>query len=116
MMSGKADAAIVLLTPAQLDEATEVLVRAFRPTPLMRYLFGDHGARYDDALRGLFRFSCLVRYELDWALVGATIDGTLAGVMGITGPGEADWPDSLAAIYDEFKALIGPEAATRFER
>lgn len=36
--------------------------------------------------------------------------------MGITGPGEADWPDSLAAIYDEFKALIGPEAATRFER
>ncbi len=110
-------AATVIAIPRERHaEAAAVLALAFARDPLMRYVFADGAAGYRRALHALFRFSCAVRFDLDWPLLGVVQDARLIGVAGVTEPEDRPWPASLAATYEQYKALVGPRAAARFER
>jgi GNAT superfamily N-acetyltransferase len=61
-------------------------------------------------------FSCVVRFELGWPLIGALVGGELAGVVGLTDIDEKPWPASLADYYQTMTARIGSEAAEWLER
>jgi GNAT superfamily N-acetyltransferase len=107
---------VIVIPRARLDEAVAVLAAAFARDPLLTYVFAGLGERFPVALRALFRFACAVRFELDWPLLGVERAGRLAGVLGVTAVEDAPWPATLAAIYDDFQAAIGPAAAGRWER
>lgn len=99
----------------RLVEAVDVLAAAFEPDQLMRYLFHDAAPPYSDCLQELFRFACLVRLELGWPLIGVEIDSGLAGVLGVTMPGDDRWPDSLRQIYAGMGAAVGDAAVGRLQ-
>lgn len=106
---------IMPLKRAYLEQAVDVLASAFEHDPLMRYLFAESPAPHEQNLRALFRFSCEVRYLLDWPLLGS-FDGTrLVGVAGITEPEAKAWPPELESVYGELRAFIGPVAAAGLE-
>lgn len=107
---------IVELDRDQAAHAIDVTVRAFLPDPLMQYMFAGHDAGLVTALSALFEFSCAVRFDLGWPLLGAEIDGQLVGVLGVTMPGDDTWPVSLQATYASMLDAIGRDATSRFER
>ena len=99
----------------RLDEAVEVLAQAFEDDPAMHYLLGPSFVSYLESRDALLRFSCLVRLELDWPLIGVEADGSLAGVLGVTMPGDDRWPDSLKQIYEDLGTTTGPTVMQRLE-
>ncbi len=107
---------VIDIPPKRLDEAVEVLVHAFENYPLMHYILADQGAAYHDSLHEFFHFSCMVRLELDWPLLGSVNGTQLVGVAGLTEPETKPWPPGLVQAYDELKALIGAHAIDWLER
>ena len=116
MTSPRVPAGAITVPRERQDEAAEVLALAFEQDPLMGYVFADQGEACHQALRELFRFSCAVRFDLDWPLFGIEEDGRLLGVAGVTAPEDKPWPPSLAATYEQYTSFVGPRAAARFER
>jgi len=101
----------------RLDAAVEVLARAFQTYPLMRYWFADQSAAYYRALQKLFYFSCRVRLDLGYPLLGSVdAGGRLLGVAGLAAPERKSWPAGLTETYERFTAFIGPEAQQRVEQ
>lgn len=107
---------IIDIPGERLDEAVEVLARAFQTYPLMRYWFADQSAAYYRALQKLFYFSCRVRLDLGYPLLGSVdAGGRLLGVAGLAAPERESWPAGLTETYERFTAFIGPEAQQRVE-
>jgi ribosomal protein S18 acetylase RimI-like enzyme len=115
MLENAAVPSVRLLSRVDLPAAIEVLTRAFEDDPLMRYVFANATAPYEECLRELFRFSCEVRLLLGWPLFGSFAHDQLAGVAGVTEPEEKAWPPSLQAVYEQMKAVVGPLASGHME-
>ena len=77
-MSGK----LVEITPARMDEAVGVLSRAFLASPLVRFLAGEDVTADDPRMREWWRFSCAVRTDLGWPLLGVEHEG-IGGRLGV---------------------------------
>ncbi len=107
---------VVLLSRHHLPAAIEVLARAFQPDPLMRYIFAEADAPFEECLRELFRFSCEVRFLLNWPLFGSFSGTRLLGVAGVTEPEDTPWPPPLVSVYEHLKAVIGPGSTEHMER
>lgn len=104
------------LTRHNFEDAIATLADAFAAGPLMAYLFGGASSVPYDGVAAVMRFSCEVRLQLGWPLLGALRDDRLVGVLGTTLPGAADWP---AALHDAHAALaqaLGPAASDRLSR
>lgn len=99
----------------QEDDAVLILAHAFRRDPVMNYVFHDITSGDDQRLHELFRFSCRVRFDLGWPLMGVECDGKLLAVAGIDEPGAADWPQSLSDSYQNFQRVAGPDSVRRLE-
>lgn len=107
---------VVDIPRGRMGEAVDVLAFAFENDPALRYAFSGQKSAYRDLLQELFRYSCEVRYQLDWPLKGCIRKGKLVGVEGITMPEHKEWPQRLTDIYASFKWYVGPAATERFER
>jgi ribosomal protein S18 acetylase RimI-like enzyme len=107
---------IVTLGRENLDDAIEVLFHSLVNDPLPHYLFETSNVDYQHSLRELFRFSCEVRLDLDWPLLGCIFNSALAGVAGLSEPEEVPWPESLSKTYRKMRSVIGPQAIERLER
>lgn len=111
---------ITTLSRADLDDAVDALADAFAGGPLMAYVFGPATAPPPRAgVEAIMRFGCLVRLELGWPLLGARAGdrpSRLAGVVGVTLPGEAAWPAALEEAHRALAAAIGSAAAERLAR
>lgn len=107
---------IISLPHSSIENAVEVLSVAMENDPLMRYIFRSQGETYRQNLRDLFRFSCEVRFELEWSVLGVRLGSKLVGVANLTEPGEAEWPKSLSKKYESLKSAIGLDAIQRLER
>ena len=116
MPASQAAPDVVPLSREHLPAAIEVLARAFQSDPLMRYIFAEAEAPYDQCLKELFRFSCEVRYLLDWPLFGSFTDTRLLGVAGVTEPEQKPWPETLVSVYRELQTVIGPRATEHLEQ
>ncbi|MGB7873389.1 MAG: GNAT family N-acetyltransferase [Anaerolineales bacterium] len=105
-----------LLDRSQLSDAVGVLSRAFANDPMANHMMEVSKISLEESLNELFLFSCEVRLLLDWPLLGVFVEGEkLAGVAGITLPGEVKWPPSLQEIYANLSTRIGQEAVLRLE-
>ena len=111
----KSTGTLVKLQREQEDDAGAVLAAAFRHDPVVNYFFEDITASNDPRLQELYRFCCRVRFDLGWPLMGVESDGVLVAVAGIDEPGAVDWPQSLAACYQSFQRVAGPDSVKRIE-
>ena len=116
MPKSNAGAQLVHLGRERLEEAIEILSRAFERDPLMKFLFEKSTSVFKQSLAEFFRFSCEVRFDLEWALLGCIHDSKLVGIACITEPEKKSWPESLSRTYERLKSAIGPEASSRLER
>jgi len=97
-------------------DAVEVLVTAFRDYPLMRYVFSSSDdADHLEALRAMFGFSCELRFQLDWPLLGIANGGELLGIAGVTMPEEPTWPEALQRAYAQLESALSDDASRRFD-
>ncbi|NIM96219.1 MAG: GNAT family N-acetyltransferase [Anaerolineales bacterium] len=116
-MSRKKDhGQVIYLSRDHLEGAIQLLSSAFSDDPLMHFLFNNRSPTFHQDLRELFRFTCEVRLELDWPILGCIADDGLVGVACVTEPEEVEWPESLGRTYRELVNSIGPEATERLER
>lgn len=107
---------VKMLDRSHLEVVVEILKDAFYTDPLFHYVFSPSSNEYVDCLRELFRFSCEVRFLLEWPLFGYLDDNDkIVGALGVSMPGEVTWPQSLTDIYAQMKDFIGVEATMRFE-
>lgn len=112
-MEGK----IITLKRSRIDTAIEIFKDAFYGDPLFEYIFAPSINDYTACLWELFRFSCEVRYLLDWPILGLEDNqDKMVGAASVNLPGDAQWPQALKDIYQQYKDFIGPEAAKRFNR
>lgn len=99
-----------------LADAVGVLARAFEDDPMVNYMLGVSQVSLEESLNELFLFSCEVRLLLDWPLLGVWGgNDRLAGVAGVTLPGDVQWPESLQGVYENLKVKIGLQAVSRLE-
>jgi GNAT superfamily N-acetyltransferase len=103
------------LVREDIDAAASMLARAFENDPLMKTFFSDAPIPEDVARQELFRFSCLVRYELGWPLVGLVEDGRICGAACISFPERPEWPALLDHAYEELKSRLGTMSVKRLE-
>ena len=106
---------LVEITADRVDEAVGVLSRAFVASPLVRFLAGEIVTGDDPRMREWWRFSCAVRTELGWPLLGIESGSRLVAVMGLSLPGEPQWPPSLHDAYRSLLDALGPEGSARLE-
>jgi ribosomal protein S18 acetylase RimI-like enzyme len=116
MSKSSVRAKVVRLGRKDLYEAIDILSRAFEHDPLMRFIFERSTSDFQSSLAELFRFSCEVRIELEWPLLGCNHDSRLVGVACVTVPEHRPWPKSLSKKYEKLVSAIGPEATDRLER
>jgi GNAT superfamily N-acetyltransferase len=105
--------AIERLTVAYRDEAVVVLSDAFRDYPVMRWVLSDSGRHYEEHLWALNDYFCSRRLVSGGLVLGAMVDGDLAGVSACDTPGDLldeeeqrEWTRTL--IRD-----VGKDAAAR---
>jgi GNAT superfamily N-acetyltransferase len=83
---------------------------------MVNFMLGVSQVSLEESLNELFLFSCEVRLLLDWPLLGVWVENDrLAGVAGITMPGNVQWPKSLQDVYEKLKVKIGLQAVSRLE-
>jgi ribosomal protein S18 acetylase RimI-like enzyme len=107
---------LVEIRADRVDEAVGVLSRAFLASPLVRFLAGEDLTGDDPRMREWWRFSCAVRTELDWPLLGVEVDGRLVAAMGLSLTGTPEWPASLDAAYGRLLDALGPAGSARLEQ
>ena len=107
---------IVDIPHERLDEATEVLARAFEDYPLMCFIFADSGDDYGRCLRDVMRFTCHARLVRGNSLKGVEKAGRLVAVACIDHPEEKPWPDALEEAYNTMLEGLGEQAAERMGR
>lgn len=104
---------VVDIPSERLDEAANVLVRAFEDYPLMRYFFEDKGNDYFRCVRDAMHFVCAARLTLGYSLKGVEEEGRLVAVACINHPEEKEWPASLENDMNTLMESLGEQAATR---
>ena len=108
-------ARIVDIKSNRLEQATDVLSRAFGGDPMVSYVMGDHDGKNDPRVRLFFSFSCDIRLVLGWPLLGVEEKGELLAEMALTPPGANQWASSLDDSYAELKRLMGPGPSAWFD-
>jgi GNAT superfamily N-acetyltransferase len=103
------------LIRSDIVESAQMLTRAFDGDPLMQALFSGTSIDGDEARFELFRFSCAVRVELEWPLIGLIEGSRICGVACVSLPGKPQWPLTLIEEHDHFKRRLGAGPAGKYE-
>ena len=107
---------IIDISQERLDEAADVLARAFADYPLMHFFFADSGATYTQQVWEALRITCEVRLVLGEPVKGIVNGDRLMAVACIDNPEKKLWPASLEQAYAAFERRIGARAAERLEK
>ena len=103
---------IIDIPRKRLDDAAEVLARAFEDYPLIGYIFAGTGGDYARQVWEAFRITCESRLALNDSVKGVLDEeGRLVAVACINHPEQKEWPASLEQAYAEFEKRIAPRAA-----
>ena len=106
---------IEILQPRQKDEAVDVLRESFRDYPLMRFVFQDAGAAYDEHLWWMIDYLCESRFKRGWPVFGLREDGRLMAVAVVSSPGRPPVVPELDRLYKELKRKVGEPALVRMQ-
>jgi ribosomal protein S18 acetylase RimI-like enzyme len=110
------DKPIIRVTRDSLEEATEVLSRAFEDDPVINYFLYGHTDDYPDMLRGLFRYQCLMYMEMNLPVFGTVQNSRITGIACLSGPEKQKRPDSLIEADQQFEISMGLESFGRIKR
>lgn len=98
----------------RLNEATDVLKRAFGNYPMMtQFFFANSGEDTVRHVEEAFRITCLIRLELGDHLKGVVVDGRLVAVACINKPERPEWPETLDKEFAKFQETVGSAAMER---
>jgi hypothetical protein len=107
---------IIRITKHSLDEATEVLTRAFEDDPIINYFLSGSEKDYPERSRKIFEYQCLLYIEMDLPVFGTVQNSHLTGVACLAVPEKKERPDSLLEADKEFEKSMGPEFLGRIKR
>jgi hypothetical protein len=110
------DKPIIRITKDSLEEATEVLTRAFEDDPVINYFISSHKDAYPEKLREVFRYQCLMYLEMDLPVFGTVQNSRITGIACLSIPGKKERPDTLVKTDKEFEKSMGPESFDRIKR
>jgi GNAT superfamily N-acetyltransferase len=97
----------------RLDEAADVLARAFESDPLVaRFVPTDLPDR-DNALRTLMKASCLTRLAQQHPLLGVVWDNKIVAVATVKAPYSPAETESVKRAWAKVAEAIGPENLKR---
>ena len=100
----------------RLDEATDVLTRAFVDYPLMRYFFSEDGTIDLGDVREAFRLTCALRMANNVPVKGIILNNRLIAVACLDLPEPMSMPESMEQVFTAFIGQIGAGAVERLER
>jgi len=107
---------LVRLPEDRCEEAVDVFADAFRDYPVMRYIVGDVGARYDAYLRSLVGLFTESRFLRGYPVLGLeSDDGRLVAAANINPPQAVPAPPELGRRREALRALLGEAAIARAE-
>lgn len=107
---------LVQLGRERFDAAVAALCDAFRDYPVMRYVIGDAGARYDEHLRRLVGYFTLARFSRAYPVLGIEADdGRIVAVANINPPQAVPRPPELERAYEVLRAALGDAAIARYQ-
>ena len=107
---------LINITRDTLEEAVEILVRAFEDDPIVRYFLSGHERGYHESACKLFRYQCLMYIEMDLPVFGTIVDSRITGVACLSGPEKMERPDSLLEADREFETFMGPDSFGRIKQ
>lgn len=110
------DKPIISITKDMLEEATEVLARAFEDDPIINYFLSGHTDDYQEKQSEIFRYQCLMYVEMELPIFGTVQDSRVIGIACLSVPEKKERPDSLAKADREFVSLMGPDSIGRIKR
>ncbi len=111
----KAKLKIISLAAEHLTVTSQLLSRAFLNDPITHYIFNGSISADDPRLLAFHRFSCIIRLDMNWPLIGVEKSQKLVAVASLTEPGEVQWPDTLRQAFADLRSCIGEEAASRLQ-
>ena len=114
-LKNQPDAEIIDISHDRLDDAADVLAKAFENYPLVHYFLEHSGASRYQHLWEAVRIVCEVRVVLNQPVKGILHGGRLVAVACIDTPEQQPWPPSLEQAYAAFEQRIGASAAGRLE-
>lgn len=89
---------------------------AFHDYPVMRYVIGDVGDRYEQRLRALVGYFTLSRFSRGYPVLGIeAADGRIVAAANINPPRSVAAPPSLQAAFDSLRTLLGETAIARYQ-
>ncbi len=103
------------ITLERLDEAADVLARAFADYPLMAYLFDGTGPAAFESIRETFRLTCEAHWINGDPVKGVMQDGRLIAAACLQGTERKPWPGSLEQAFTERVSEGAVERFGQFE-
>jgi ribosomal protein S18 acetylase RimI-like enzyme len=107
---------IIRITKDFLEEATEVLARAFEDDPIINYFLSGHTVDYSSKLCMIFRYQCLMYVEMDLPVFGTIQNSRITGIACLSVPEKKERPDSLVEADKEFMSVMGRDSFGRVRR
>jgi len=103
------------LASSRFDEAVAVFCNAFYDYPVMRYVIGDAGRRYDELLHQLIAYFTAARFSRNYPVLGIERDdGMLVAAANINPPQSLPAPPELTQRYDALCETLGADAISRY--
>ncbi len=99
-----------------LEEAADVLTQAFVGDPLIRYLLSGHESMYQEKVRELFHYQCLMYVEMELPIFGAVQDSRITGAACLSVPEEKERPASLVEADKKYNESVGKDSFERVQR
>ncbi len=110
------DKSIISITTDTLEEATDVLARAFEDDPIISYFLTGHQDVYQKKLRELFRYQCLMYVDMKLPIFSIVKNTRIIGIACLSVPEKTERPDSLLEVDKKFEQSMGHESFGRIKR
>jgi len=106
---------VLRMTPDRYDDAVDVFCDSFRDYPLMRYIIGEVGDRYEQHLRRLVGYFTESRFSRGYPVLGVeSDDGRLVAAANVNPPASVPAPPALEGTYEKLRAALGVAAIARY--
>ena len=115
-MTNDSDKSIINISKDRLEEATDVLAKAFEDDPVINYFLFGHGDDYQEKLRELFRYQCLMYAEMRLPIFGSVKNSEITGIACLSVPDKKKRPDSLIEVDKKFEQSMEQESFDRIKR
>jgi len=107
---------LIRLSPDRFEDTVSAFCEAFYDYPVMRYVIGEAGSRYDGLLRQLIGYFTESRFSRQYPVLGIESDsGRIVAAANINPPRSLPSPPSLELTFENLRDNLGEKAMARYE-